>query len=105
MMCLDADVFSADAQPYRIMREVVFARAPRHQGSSMTNSPLPYRSIQQLLEDLWQLGFSDAALARFINCRPETIARVRRGDESGRNIAERVLIFADAYNHCRTSRQ
>jgi hypothetical protein len=65
---------------------------------------LRYRSIQQLLTDLWELGFSDAALARFINCRPETIARVRRGDESGRNIAERLLILADAYNQCRSSR-
>ena len=70
----------------------------------MTRTSLPYRSIQQLLEDLWQLGFSDAAIARFIACRPETIARVRRGDESGRNIAERVLIMADAYNQCRALR-
>jgi hypothetical protein len=69
----------------------------------MTRTPLPYRSIQQLLEDLWQLGFSDAALARFINCRPETIARVRSGEQSGRNIAERVLILADAYNQCRAA--
>jgi hypothetical protein len=70
----------------------------------MNSTQLHYRSIQQLLEDLWQLGFSDAALARFINCRPETIARVRSGEQTGRNIAERVLIFAGAYNQCRTSR-
>jgi hypothetical protein len=86
------------------MREVVFARAQRHQGISMPNSQLSYRRIQQILDDLWQLGFSDAALARFINCRPETIGRVRRGDESGRNIAERLLIMADAYNQCRLPR-
>ena len=67
----------------------------------MSRTQLHYRSIQQLLEDLWQLGFSDAALARFINCRPETIARVRSGEQSGRNIAERLLIVADAYNQCR----
>ena len=65
---------------------------------------LPYRSTRQLLTDLWNLGFSDAAIARFINCRPETIARVRDGTQSGRNIAERVLIFADAYNQCRQFR-
>jgi hypothetical protein len=70
----------------------------------MSAAQLRYRSIRQLLEDLWQLGFSDAAIARFINCRPETIARVRSGEQTGRNIAERVLIFADAYNQCRTSR-
>jgi hypothetical protein len=70
----------------------------------MTRTPLQYRSLRQLLEDLWQLGFSDAAIARFINCRPETIARVRSGEQSGRNIAEWVLIFADAYNRCRRSR-
>ena len=70
----------------------------------MSRTQLHYRSIQQLLEDLWQLGFSDAALARFINCRPETIARVRSGEQSSRNIAERLLIVADAYNQCRASR-
>jgi hypothetical protein len=70
----------------------------------MTKTPLSYWSLKQLLTDLWNLGFSDAAIARCINCRPETIARVRAGTQSGRNIAERVLIFADAYNQCRTSR-
>jgi hypothetical protein len=65
---------------------------------------LHYRSLQQLLTTLWELGFSDAAIARFINCRPETIARVRDGRESGRNIAQRLLILADAYNQCRQSR-
>jgi hypothetical protein len=69
----------------------------------MSRTQLQYRSIQQLLEDLWQLGFSDAALARFINCRPETIARVRAGQQSGRTIAERLLILADAYNQCQAS--
>ena len=69
----------------------------------MSDMPLRYRSLQQLLMDLWELGFSDAALARFINCRPETIARVREGAQSGRNIAQRLLIFADAYNQCRKS--
>jgi hypothetical protein len=63
----------------------------------MSRTQLRYRSIQQLLTDLWELGFSDAALARFINCRPETIARVRSGEQSGRNIA-------DANNQCRKSR-
>ena len=71
---------------------------------AMTNTPLPYRSIQQLLTDLCSRGFSDAAIARFIDCRPETIARVRVGAESGRNIAGRLLILADAYNQCRLSR-
>lgn len=71
----------------------------------MSNTPpLQAHSLQQLLTELWQLGFSDAALARFINCRPETIARVRCGEQTGHNIAERVVIFADAYNQCRTSR-
>ena|SRR5215469_1338781 len=45
-----------------------------------------------------------SALARFINCRPETIARVRSGEQTGRNIAGRLLIFAEAYNLCRLSR-
>ncbi len=70
----------------------------------MTNTPLPYRSVEQLLTDLSTRGFSDAAIARFIDCRPETIARVRSGRESGRNIAGRLLILADAYNQCRLSR-
>jgi hypothetical protein len=70
----------------------------------MSNTLLQYRSIQQLLTDLYTLGFSDTALARFINCRPETIARVRSGEQTGRNIAGRLLIFADAYNLCRLSR-
>jgi hypothetical protein len=60
----------------------------------MRNTPLlQYRSLQQLLTDLWNLGFSDTAIARFIGCRPETIARVRSGEESGRNIAQRLLIL------------
>lgn len=70
----------------------------------MSQTPLQYRSVEQLLMDLWELGFSDAAIARFIDCRPETIARVRSGAESGRNIAGRLLILADAYNQCRLSR-
>jgi hypothetical protein len=70
----------------------------------MTRTPLQYRSFQQLLTDLCNLGFSDTAIARFINCRPETIARVRSGEQSGRNIAQRLLILADAYNQCRLSR-
>jgi hypothetical protein len=70
----------------------------------MSTAQLRYRSIQRLLEDLWQLGFSDAALARFINCRPETIARVRSGAQSGRNIAQRLLILADANSQCRALR-
>ena len=70
----------------------------------MRKTRLPYHNTRQLLTDLWNLGFSDAAIARFINCRPETIARVRDGTQSGRNIAERVLIIADAYNQCRLSR-
>jgi hypothetical protein len=70
----------------------------------MTRTPLQYRSVLQLLTDLYNLGFSDAAIARFINCRPETIARVRSGSESGRNIAGRLLNLADAYNQCRLSR-
>jgi hypothetical protein len=70
----------------------------------MSRSPLQCRSVQQLLTDLWNLGFSDAAIARFINCRPETIARVRSGEQSGRNIAQRLLILADAYNQCRLFR-
>ncbi len=70
----------------------------------MTNTPLPYRNVQQLLIDLSTRGFSDTAMAWFIDCRPETIARVRSGSESGRNIAERLLILADAYNQCRLSR-
>jgi hypothetical protein len=70
----------------------------------MRRPPLRYHSVQQLLTDLWDLGFSDAAIARFINCRPETIARVRSGEQSGRNIAQRLLILADAYNQCRLSR-
>ena len=70
----------------------------------MTRTPLQCRSVQQLLTDLWNLGFSDTTIARFINCRPETIARVRSGEESGRNIAQRLLILADAYNQCRLSR-
>jgi hypothetical protein len=69
----------------------------------MNNTLLQYRSIQQLLTDLWDLGFSDTAIARFIDCCPETIARVRIGEQSGRNIAERLLILADAYNQCRVS--
>ncbi|MGO8946873.1 MAG: hypothetical protein ACLQUY_04230 [Ktedonobacterales bacterium] len=70
----------------------------------MTRTSLQCQSVQQLLMDLWDLGFSDTAIARFINCRPETIARVRLGEQSGRNIAERLLILADAYNQCRLSR-
>ena len=70
----------------------------------MIDTPLPYRSIQQLLTDLSTRGFSDTAIARFIDCRPETIARVREGSESGRNIAGRLLILADAYNQCRLFR-
>jgi hypothetical protein len=71
----------------------------------MRNTPLlRYRSLQQLLTDLWDLGFSDTAIARFINCRPETISRVRSAEESGRNIAQRLLILADAYNQCRIFR-
>jgi hypothetical protein len=71
----------------------------------MRRAPLlQCRSIQQLLTDLWELGFSDTAIARFINCRPETIARVRSGEESGRNITRRLLILARAYNQCRLSR-
>ncbi|MGO8947741.1 MAG: hypothetical protein ACLQUY_08775 [Ktedonobacterales bacterium] len=70
----------------------------------MNTAPLPYRSVQQLLTDLSIRGFSDAAIARFIDCRPETIARVRSGAESGRNIAERLLILAEAYNQCHLSR-
>ena len=70
----------------------------------MTTPPLHCRSLQQLLTNLWELGFSDTALARFIDCRPETIARVRAGEQSGRNIAERLLFLADAYNQCRLAR-
>jgi hypothetical protein len=70
----------------------------------MSTTLLECRSVQQLLTDLRQLGFSDTAIARFINCRPETIARVRIGEQSGHNIAERLLILADAYNQCRESR-
>ena len=70
----------------------------------MSTTPLlQYRSLQQLLTELWEPGFSDAAIARFIDCRPETTARVRSGEQSGRNIAERLLILADAYNQCQTS--
>jgi hypothetical protein len=69
----------------------------------MSRSPLQCRSVQQLLTDLSNLGFSDTAIARFINCRPETIARVRIGEQSGHNIAPRLLILADAYNQCRAS--
>jgi hypothetical protein len=70
---------------------------------AMRSAPLQYRSIQQLVTDLYELGFSDTAIARFIDCRPETIARVRSGEQSGRNIAQRLLILADAYNLCRLS--
>ena len=70
----------------------------------MRRPPLRYHSVQQLLTDLWNLGFSDAAIARFIHCRPETIARVREGKESGRNITQRLLILADAYNQCQSCR-
>jgi hypothetical protein len=70
----------------------------------MSSAPLQCRSVQQLLTDLCHLGFSDTAIARLINCRPETIARVRTGEQSGRNIAERLLILAEAYNLCRLSR-
>ena len=62
----------------------------------MSRALLQYRNVQQLLTDLWDLGFSDAAIARFINCRPETVARVRSGEQSGRNIAQRLLVLADA---------
>ena len=62
-----------------------------------------YPDVQHVLTELWDLGFSDAAIARFINCRPETIARVRRGEQSGRNIARRLMIMVNAYNRCRTS--
>jgi hypothetical protein len=68
----------------------------------MRRAPLlQYRSVQQLLTDLWDRGFSDTAIARFIGCNPYTIARVRSGEQSGRNIAQRLLILADAYNQCR----
>jgi hypothetical protein len=70
----------------------------------MRSPPLRYHSVQQLLTDLSNLGFSDAAIARIIGCRPETIARVREGKEPGRNITQRVLILADAYNQCQTFR-
>jgi hypothetical protein len=70
----------------------------------MSRSPLQCRSVQQLLTDLCNLGFSDTAIARFIDCCPETIARVRSGEQSGRDIAGRLLILADAYNQCRLSR-
>jgi hypothetical protein len=70
----------------------------------MTTPPLRCRSLQQLLTNLWELGFSDAAIAPFIDCRPETIARVRSGEQSGRNIGVRLLILADAYNQCRLQR-
>jgi hypothetical protein len=70
----------------------------------MRSPLLQCRSVQQLLTDLCRLGFSDAAIARFIDCHPETIARVRTGEQSGRNIAQRLLILADAYNQCRLSR-
>jgi len=56
----------------------------------MSTMSLQYRSLRQLLTHLGDLGFSDAAIARFINCRPETIARVRSGEQSGRNIAQRL---------------
>jgi hypothetical protein len=70
----------------------------------MTRTLLRYRSVQPLLTDSCNLGFSDAAIARFINCRAETVARVRAGEQSGRNIAGRLLILADAYNQCRLPR-
>ena len=71
----------------------------------MRNTPLlQYRSIQQLLNDLWDRGFSDATIARFIGCNPYTIARVRSGEQPGRNIAEQLLILADAYNQCQLFR-
>jgi hypothetical protein len=67
----------------------------------MNNTPLQCRSAQQLPTDLRHLGFSDTAIARFIDCCPETIARVRMGEQSGHNIAEHLLILANAYNQCR----
>jgi hypothetical protein len=70
----------------------------------MSTSLLQSRSIQQLVTDLYHLGFSDTAIARFIDCRPETIARVRSGEQSGRNIAVRLVIMMEAYNQCRLSR-
>jgi len=70
----------------------------------MSSTLLQSWSIPQLLWDLWDLGFSDTAIARFINCWSETIGRVRSGEQSGRNIAVRLLIFAEAYNLCRLSR-
>jgi hypothetical protein len=70
----------------------------------MSSTLLQCRSVQQVLTELGHRGFSDAAIARFINCRPETIARVRSGEQSGRNIAQRLLILAEAYNQCRLSR-
>jgi hypothetical protein len=53
------------------------------------------------MADRWTDVSAHAAIARFINCRPETNARFRSGEQSGRNIAERVVILADAFNQCR----
>jgi len=46
----------------------------------MTSTLLQCQSVQQLLMDLCHLGFS-AAIARFINSRSETVARVRTPEQ------------------------
>lgn len=45
---------------------------------------------QQIVQQLHEIGLSDAAIARIVCCRAHTIWRIRHGQESGRNIFPRL---------------
>lgn len=67
----------------------------------MKIAPIYAHNVQEALEALSARGFSDTAIARFIDCTPQTIACIRLGKQSGRNIARRLSIMLQAYNRCR----
>lgn len=55
-------------------------------------------SIVWYLHD--QIGLSDAAIARIVCCRADTIWRIRHGEASGRNLAPYLRNLALAVDAC-----
>lgn len=62
----------------------------------MLSATDPYSIVQSLHE----IGLSDAAIARIVCCRSDTIWRIRHGEASGRNIAPFLRNLAVAVDAC-----
>jgi|GEM_PF-6800303 len=56
----------------------------------------PYNIVMRL----YDIGLSDAAIARIVCCRADTIWRIRHGEASGRNLAPYLRNLAVAVDAC-----